>query len=118
MTEDLELEGPKGRPWMLAVGMGLAVVAGALWLYSRRSCDCEEGAEKPSPFASVKWLYSDAANASTSINGHTEPEVDPLAWDTHAEMAWGATPAGPRKLDAWAAASHSVEEQNDHDEDE
>lgn len=106
MTEPTE--SPSGKPWLLALGVGLlAGAVGWLW-WSRRDCGCEHeegtegapGATREQRAFSMAWskLHPDQVAAASA-----EPVVDPLSWDSHTENAWGVAFGGERKLEEFRA---------------
>lgn len=111
MTEPTE--SPSGKPWLLALGVGLlAGAVGWLW-WSRRDCGCEheEGTQEPSGPATPSSFYRHSFDALARIRKvpggevelHPDAKVAPLDWDSHAENAWGVAFGGERKLDDFRA---------------
>lgn len=127
MTDEIEV--PKSRPWLFALGASLALGAVVLW-YLRKPCDCEKEPEQrpDSPVGdaethlarrraigreALQRIRSGAHPGATAV---PEPEADPLAWDTHARDAWGLNVGGPRTLDAWAASSNGSDEPEEQEQ--
>lgn len=103
MTEPTE--SPSGKPWLLALGVGLlAGAVGWLW-WSRRGCGCEHEEGTGATQEGVD-AFRAAPDRTFGRNGSAEPTApvtDPLSWDSHTENAWGVAFGGERKLDDFRA---------------